>query len=107
MRDGLILRIGVVRSWDTDYKQRILRCSDCFSKRLGKSEMRFKVSAWQIFAIVKLTSIGHPLVNQDQTRQVLIEEQAQSVSRVCRPLIVLLDHGVALLTAELPCERTP
>ena len=56
---------------------------------------------------MELARVGHPLVDQDQARPVLLEQLAQHVARVRGLLVVGLDAREGLLAAELPGQLAP
>ena len=76
-------------------------------QRLGEGELGLEAAGRQVALIVELAGVGHPLVDQDQARPVLVEQLAQHVAGVGRLLVVGLDARVGLLAAELPGQLAP
>jgi hypothetical protein len=56
---------------------------------------------------VKLPRVGHPLIDQDQARAVLLEQLAQRIARARRLLIVRLNPRERLLAPKLPGQLAP
>ena len=76
-------------------------------ERLGKGELGLEAPRGKVALIVELACVGHPLIDQDQAWPVLLEQLAQHVAWVRRPLVVGLDARERLLAAELVCQLAP
>ncbi len=69
--------------------------------------MGLEASARKIGRVVKLSRVRHPLINQDQTRAVLLHQLPEHVAWAGRLLVVRLYPGVRFLPAELPRNLPP
>jgi hypothetical protein len=56
-------RTGIVRRREADNKKAIFCQLRRFREYLGEAEMRFKTARGQITLVMKLASIGHPLID--------------------------------------------
>src|SRR5208283_1826953 len=70
-------------------------------------ELRFEAAGRKVALVVELASVSHPLVDQDQTRAILVKQLPQNVTRAGCPLVVGFDPGESLLATELPGELAP
>ena len=90
-----------------DHEQAVLRQLGRLGQRLGEGELRLEAAGGQVALVVELARVGHPLVDQDQARPVLVEQLAQHVAGAGRLLVVGLDAREGLLAAELPGQLAP
>ena len=96
-----------VRGRQADHQQAVLRQLGRFGQRLGEGELGLEAARRQVALVVELARVGHPFVDQDQARPVLVEQLAQHVAGAGRLLVVGLDAGEGLLAAELPGQLAP
>ena len=87
--------------------RQLLRELGRLGQRLGEGELGLEAARRQVALVVELARVGHPLVDQDQARPVLVEQLAQHVAGARRLLVVGLDAGERLLAAELPGQLAP
>ena len=91
-----------------DQQQGIGNLLGCFSELLGKGELGIKGSSRQISCADQVAGIGHPLIDQDQTRAVGFKQLGKGASPWGDLLFVAgFDLGVTLFASELPCQFTP
>src|SRR5579863_10261319 len=85
----------------------MLRSLGRFAECLGKRELRFKRTCWQVGCAMKLPGIRDPFVDQDQAWPVLVEQFLKRVAGIGGAFIIFLDKLVRFLTAKLPRDLTP
>ena len=84
-------------------------------ERLDEREVSLEAPSRQVALIVKLSRVGHPLVDQNQAWSVRVHQLAQHVARAGGPLVVGLDALEGFLgllgptggEAELPRQLAP
>ena len=96
-----------VRGREADHEQAVLHQLRRLGQHLGEGELRLEAARRQVALVVELAGVGHPLVDQDQARPVLVEQLAEHVAGAGRLLVVGLDAGERLLAAELPGQLAP
>jgi hypothetical protein len=69
--------------------------------------MCLEASCWKVAIIMQLSGIGHPFVDQNQTRAVLVHKHSQRVTGAGCPLVVLPDFLKSRFAPELPGELAP
>src|SRR5688572_26061079 len=83
-----VRRALCVRGWQRDHEQAVA-CVLCrFSQSLGEGELGLESTGRQVTLIVKLPRVGHPLIDQNQGRTVLLEQLAQRIAWIGGPLVV-------------------
>ena len=75
-------------------------------QRLGEGELRLEAAGRQVALVVQLARIGHPLVDQDQARAVVVEQLAQHVAGAGRLLVVRLQALRRLLPCRPSCQAS-
>ncbi len=100
-------RCCIAGCWHADHQHGLRRGLGFLTQSLREREMRLKIAAGQILLLVQLPCIGHPFINQNQTRRILPQQLADGVAGIGRRLVCFLHHGVAILPAKLPCELAP
>ena len=96
-----------VRGRQADHQQAVLRQLRRLGQRLGEGELRLEAAGGQVALVVELARVGHPLVDQDQARAVLVEQLAQHIAGAGRLLVVGRTRCEGLLAAELPGQLAP
>ena len=102
-----VRRARGVRGRQADHEQAVLHQLRRLGQHLGEGELRLEAARRQVALVVELARVGHPLVDQDQARPVLVEQLAQHVAGAGRLLVVGLDARERLLAAELPGQLAP
>jgi hypothetical protein len=74
-------RTGRIGGWQADDQQALARQLGRLGEGLGKGELGLKAACRQVAVVVQLAGIGHPFVDQDQARAVLVHQLAQRVAR--------------------------
>jgi hypothetical protein len=93
---------GIVRGWKTDHQEAALGQLGGLREDLGEAEVGLEAAGRQVALIMELTSVGHPLIDQDQARAILVEKLAQDVSGTGRVAVIGLDAAEGLFAPELP-----
>ena len=83
-----VRRARRVRGGQRDHQQAVARELGRLGQRLGEGELRLEAAGRQVALVVELARVGHPLVDQDQARPVLLEQLAQHVAGVRGLLVV-------------------
>jgi hypothetical protein len=80
---------------------------DRLRQGLSESEVCLEITSRKILIFVKLSGIGHPLVNEDKTWRISIKEQPKPISRVGCLFVILLHHGKALFITRFSQPNGP
>ena len=100
-------RAGRIRRRQADHEQATRGELGRFGERLREGELRLESAGRQVALVVQLPHVGHPLVDQDQTGAVVVEERPQRITGVGGVGVVGGDAGERLLAPQLPSQLAP
>ena len=96
-----------VRSRNGDHQHRPRHGPDDLGQRLGEGELRLEGTRRQLLVRDELPGVGHPFVDQDQRRRVLLDQRSQGRSGIGPGSVRIRDHLVGLPPAQLPGKLPP
>ena len=100
-------RAGRIRRRQADHEQAARGELGRLGQRLREGELRFEGAGRQVALVVQLPRVGHPLVDQDQTGAVVVEERPQRIAGIGGMGVVVGDAGERLLPPQLPGQLAP
>ncbi len=100
-------RAGRVTGWQADDQQAAAGQLGRLSQGLGKREVGLEVAAGQLGRVVKLAGVGHPLVDEDEARAVVVHQFAQHVAGAGGSLVVGAQAIIGRPAAQLPGQFAP